>query len=110
MQDFARKLACQDAMVLGVKGEILETAFSNFFWRLGSRLYIPSSKLPVLQGVALECVKLAACDLGMKVHEVSTSWLDLPSEAQCYVCNALRGIRSVTSVGERNFQRDLSFE
>jgi branched-subunit amino acid aminotransferase/4-amino-4-deoxychorismate lyase len=63
-----------------------------------------------MQGIALECVKLAARDVGMTVHEVSTSWLDLPSEAQCYICNALTDIRPVTSVGERNFQRDLRFE
>lgn len=110
VQDFAWKQGCEDALVLGVKGEILETAFSNFFWRLGDQLFVPACTLPLLQGIALECVKQAACILGLQVQEVSVPWSDLPKEAHCFTCNALTDLRSVTCIGERLFQKDLYFE
>ncbi len=46
--DEANRAGCDDALLKCSEGFVTETAFANFFWRLGSDLFTPSSTLPLM--------------------------------------------------------------
>lgn len=110
VRDFARKREYDDAIMSSAKGFILETAFSNIFWRRENNLFIPDPELPYYHGVAIDFVVEAAKHLGMQVHYARTNFDEISSDFQIYTCNAIKGICPAYSVGENFFERDLIFE
>ncbi|MBA3602162.1 MAG: aminotransferase class IV [Parachlamydiaceae bacterium] len=106
----SHRAGCDDALMKCSEGFVTETAFANFFWRLGSDLFTPSSTLPLMSGLALTFIKMAAEDMRCNWHEVRVSAAQIPNEAQLFVCNSMTGIVPVESYHHISFRRDFSFE
>jgi branched-subunit amino acid aminotransferase/4-amino-4-deoxychorismate lyase len=106
----AKRHGCDDGIVLSPEGYLTETAFANFFWRQGNCLMTPSSALPLLWGVTLQYVELAARQLNLEWQEVIKTPAELPADANLFVCNSLKGILPVSSYDYSLFPRDLAFE
>ncbi|MCH9611411.1 MAG: hypothetical protein S4CHLAM81_11770 [Chlamydiales bacterium] len=89
---YLRELAkpCDDCLLLGEGGEILETAVGNLYWELDGQLYTPDpDRLPIYFGVAIGQMK--------KVRRVVIRLDELPPEAKLFRINAL-GTSSVIHI------------
>lgn len=108
---YASQKNVDDALVTDSNGFVLETAFSNIFWRMGNQLITPDFRLPLLPGIALKMVRLAAeRELEIPMYNVYLPLEAIPSEAQIYLCNSLKGIVPVVAIDGKTFSRDLSWE
>ena len=110
IKEYARSLGCADALTTNGKGYVLETAFSNIFWRMKEGLYIPDPALELLYGISLKVVEKVAKSLNLAVHYVCSSLQDIPKDAQLFTCNALSGPCPVVEVEGERKERDLDFE
>ena len=108
--DEAISQGCDDALMINLEGFVTETAFANFFWRVGSDLFTPSSTLPLMSGLALTFIKKATESMGCNWHEVRVKPEQIPMEAQLFICNSMTGIVPVTVYNQMDFGRDLEFE
>jgi 4-amino-4-deoxychorismate lyase len=90
--DYAKTRGFDDAIVLSCEGFIMETAFSNIFWVVGQEVFVPCSGLDLLLGITI----LKQIDeyrlKGYKVSFVKAKVEDIPSNAQIYICNSIRGV------------------
>lgn len=110
VMDYAKSQGCDDAVIVDPKGVWLETAFSNLFWRDGDELIIPHVDLPLLYGVAIRIVVMAAKALNMSTRQVKARREEVPVTAQLFVCNSISGICPVVEVGGKPYSRDPYFE
>lgn len=110
IKDFARTREYDDALVFSQEGFLLETAFSNIFWRKNDELFIPDPALSHYQGSTIAFVKKAAEKIGMTVYFVQATYSELPDEGQFFICNSMRGICPAFIVVDKFFERDLNFE
>lgn len=108
IKDFARQQNCDDAIVKGFDGIMLETAFSNLFWKIDDGIYYPSPKLPLLFGSTQRTMLEAAIQMGVKLFEVKEK--QLPLEAQVYICNSMIGLCPVIEMAGLSLTRDVDFE
>lgn len=99
-----------DALVLDENGFILETAFSNVFWRIGTDIFSPDPSLPLLEGIAIHLVEETAAAMQLNYRPVRMRLDEIPNDAQLFVCNSLKGVCPVTSINERLFNRDFTWE
>lgn len=110
IKEFARKQAFDDACTLSAEGFLLETAFSNIFWRRGDRLSVPDPSLSLMHGATIRFAAKAAGHLGMSVEYAKEQVGNIPTDAQMYICNSLQGIQAVSSIDHYIFKRDFGFE
>lgn len=108
--DDAAQHGCDDAVMLCPEGFLTETAFANIFWRHENQLYSPAPSLPLLYGIALTHVKIAAKRMRWQWHDVKMSPARLPQDAQLFICNSMKGIVPVAMYDNVPFSRDPSFE
>ncbi len=92
------------------KDVILESAFSNIFWKLDDKVYTPSSTLPLYFGTTLSFHLKTVTNLGYHVHEVQHTLNAIPSDACVYLCNSLNELAQVNRIENRRFSYDLNFE
>lgn len=108
--DYALKHGFDDVLVRDHHGIVLETAFANLFWRVGENLFFPDSSLPLMQGVTLQVLLVAAGNVGLHLHPIQAKLQDIPPEAQLYLCNSLKGIVPVIAIDSKKINRDEAFE
>lgn len=110
IMDEAVRHGCDEALLISPEGYVTETAFANFFWRLGADVFTPSPRLPLMSGIALMFAEMAAKRLGLSWHEVRVTRERIPVDAQLFICNSMKGIVPVSAYASKLFQRDHSFE
>lgn len=94
----AKERGWDDCLTQTESGVLLEAGYSNLFWIEGERLYTPDwERLPLLHGVYLQAV----LELGYTVERVVCQLGEIPSTAHLFLCNTLRGIAPIASIGER---------
>jgi 4-amino-4-deoxychorismate lyase len=108
IKNYALNNGFDDCIVKNEKGYILETAFTNIFWKLNSQIFIPDPSLAYYFGVSIERVIEAA-----KINQINVVFIkatEIPASAQVYLCNSMIGICPITLIETTSFSRDLSFE
>lgn len=105
---YALQNGYDDAVTLDCSGNILETSFSNLFWRIGDHLYIPDPNLPYLEGIMLYVVRRVAEKMGMEINFVQST--HIPEEAQVFLCNSLKHFCPVVQMAERSYALDPEWE
>jgi len=93
--DYAKNAGFDDALVLSPEGFVLETAFSNVFWRHAGRVYAPDPALPFLEGVTCQHYFKS---LEQPVGYAKMCLDEMPGDAEFYSCNALKGIVRATLI------------
>lgn len=106
----AIQVGFDDAILTDTNGFLLETAFSNIFWRVDACIFTPDFELPLLCGVTIEVVCDAARRMGMHLCRVRQILDNIPQKAQFFLCNSLKGVVPVTAIDHRKFSRDHYFE
>ena len=110
MADYAVKQGYDDAIVCDPQGMILETSVANVFWRQGNNLFFPNLSLPLYPGITLQVILKIAEKMNLGIHPIKARLEEISTDAQFYLCNSMKGIVPVVSIGEKKFERDPSFE
>lgn len=87
-----------DAVFVGLGGELLELPTSNLWWRSGETLYTPSLELGILAGVNRAALLELAPTLGYRTVEGVFTADDLAAADEAFVSSTVREVMPVVSI------------
>ncbi|HKQ01900.1 MAG TPA: aminotransferase class IV [Actinomycetes bacterium] len=97
-QRAARARGADDAVLVGLGGELLEAPTANLWWRSGQTLFTPSLDLGILAGIT----RATLCDLaptrGLKVLEGVYTAEDLLAADEAFLSSSTRELMPVVEV------------
>gem|GEM_PF-994733 len=96
----AQAAGADDMLFSSADALILESCFSNVFLYRDQCLYTAPLSLPLLPGTARHLLLEKAPALGLKVLEEGFSAEELLPSDSLFLCNAVRGLQPVQSLGE----------
>ena len=97
-QRAARARGADDAVLVGLGGELLEAPTANLWWRTGHTLHTPSLDLGVLAGITRAVLRELAPGLGLKVLEGVFTAEDLAAADEAFLSSSTREIMPVIEV------------
>ena len=97
-QRAARARGANDAVLVGLGGELLEAPTANLWWRTGHTLHTPSLDLGVLAGITRTVLRELAPGLGLKVLEGVFTAEDLAAADEAFLSSSTREIMPVVEV------------
>jgi 4-amino-4-deoxychorismate lyase len=97
----ARRMGADDAVFVGLGGELLEGPTANLWWRAGDTLYTPSLDLGILAGVTRLTLLELAAGSGYRVVEGVFTAEDLAEAEEAFTSSSTREIMPVASVDGR---------
>ena len=97
-QRAARARGADDAVLVGLGGELLEAPTANLWWRTGHTLHTPSLDLGVLAGITRTVLRELAPGLGLKVLEGVFTAEDLAAADEAFLSSSTREIMPVVEV------------
>ena len=97
-QRAARARGADDAVLVGLGGELLEAPTANLWWRTGHTLHTPSLDLGVLAGITRTVLRELAPGLGLKVLEGVFTAEDLAAADEAFLSSSTREIMPVIEV------------
>jgi 4-amino-4-deoxychorismate lyase len=97
-QRAARSLGADDAVFIGLGGELLEAPTSNLWWRAGRTLYTPSLELGILAGVTRAALLELADPNGYRVVEGVFTKEDLDDAEEAFLTSSTREVMPVVAV------------
>jgi 4-amino-4-deoxychorismate lyase len=100
-QRAARSVGADDAVFIGLGGELLEAPTSNLWWRIGRTLYTPSLELGILAGVTRAALLELACPTGYRVVEGVFTKEDLGGAEEAFLTSSTREVMPVVTVDGR---------
>ncbi len=98
--EFKRKRA-QEGIMLSINGELTEGTISNLFLVKKNRLYTPSPRCGILNGVTRRWVLDLARGAGIAVRETRLRRSDLYGADECFLTNTSMEVMPVVRVGGR---------
>jgi 4-amino-4-deoxychorismate lyase len=110
ISDYAIKKGFDDALVLNSQGVILDTSIANFFWKTDKQLLYPDPMLEYYQGITLQVVLENVISLGYTINPIRMKLEEIPDDAFLYLCNSMKGVLPVISIGSKTYGRDEVFE
>jgi 4-amino-4-deoxychorismate lyase len=97
-QRAARARGADDAVLVGLGGELLEAPTANLWWRTGHTLHTPSLDLGVLAGITRTVLCELAPGLGLRVLEGVFTAEDLAAADEAFLSSSTREIMPVVEV------------
>jgi 4-amino-4-deoxychorismate lyase len=97
-QRAARARGADDAVLVGLGGELLEAPTASLWWRTGRTLATPSLDLGILAGITRAVVGQLAPGLGLKVLEGVYTAEDLAAADEAFLSSSTREIMPVIEV------------
>ena len=97
-QRAARARGADDAVLVGLGGELLEAPTANIWWRTGHTLHTPSLDLGILAGITRTVLRELAPGLGLKVLEGVFSAEDLAAADEAFLSSSTRELMPVIEV------------
>jgi 4-amino-4-deoxychorismate lyase len=97
-QRTARARGADDAVLVGLGGELLEAPTANLWWRIGDTLHTPSLELGILAGITRAAVGDLAPGLGLKVLDGVFTAEDLTAADEAFLSSSTREIMPVVEV------------
>jgi 4-amino-4-deoxychorismate lyase len=97
-QRAARARGADDAVLVGLGGELLEAPTANLWWRTGHTLHTPSLELGILAGITRTVLRELAPGLGLKVLEGVFTAEDLAAADEAFLSSSTREIMPVVEV------------
>ncbi len=97
----ARAAGADDALFIGLGGELLESPTSNLWWRVGRTLYTPSLELGILAGVTRATLLELAAPAGYRVVEGVFTKEDLGDAEEAFLSSSAREVMPVVTVDGR---------
>jgi 4-amino-4-deoxychorismate lyase len=97
-QRTARARGADDAVLVGLGGELLEAPTANLWWRVGDTLHTPALELGILAGITRAVVADLAPALGLKVLDGVFTAEDLTAADEAFLSSSTREIMPVVEV------------
>jgi 4-amino-4-deoxychorismate lyase len=97
-QRAARTHGADDAVLVGLGGELLEAPTANLWWRTGHTLHTPSLDLGILAGITRAVVADLAPGLGLKVLDGVFTAEDLTAADEAFLSSSTRELLPVVEV------------
>jgi 4-amino-4-deoxychorismate lyase len=97
-QRTARARGADDAVLVGLGGELLEAPTANLWWRTGHTLHTPSLELGILAGITRTVVGELAPGLGLKVLDGVFIAEALTAADEAFLSSSTREIMPVVEV------------
>jgi 4-amino-4-deoxychorismate lyase len=97
-QRTARDRGADDAVFVGLGGELLEAPTANLWWRAGNTLYTPALDLGILAGVTRSVLAELAPGLGLRVLEGVFTAEDLGGAEEAFLSSSTREVMPVVRV------------
>jgi 4-amino-4-deoxychorismate lyase len=97
-QRAARASGADDAVLVGLGGELLEAPTANLWWRSGQTLLTPSVDLGILAGITRALLCELAPSLGLKVLEGVFGAEDLAAADEAFLSSSTRELMPVVEV------------
>jgi len=97
-QRTARARGVDDAVMVGLGGELLEAPTANLWWRVGDTLHTPALELGILAGITRAVVAELAPGLGLKVLDGVFTAEDLAAADEAFLSSSTREIMPVVEV------------
>jgi 4-amino-4-deoxychorismate lyase len=94
-QRTARAAGADDAVLVGLGGELLEAPTANLWWRSGQTLFTPSLDLGILAGITRAVLGELAPTLGLKVLEGVYTAEDLAAADEAFLSSSTREVMPV---------------
>jgi 4-amino-4-deoxychorismate lyase len=97
-QRTARDRGADDAVLVGLGGELLEAPTASLWWRTGQTLFTPSLDLGILAGITRATLCDLAPTLGLKVLEGVYTAEDLLAADEAFLSSSTRELMPVIEV------------
>jgi 4-amino-4-deoxychorismate lyase len=97
-QRTARARGADDAVLVGLGGELLEAPTASLWWRSGQTLFTPSLDLGILAGITRAVLADRAPTLGLKVLEGVYTAEDLAGADEAFLSSSTREVMPVVEV------------
>jgi 4-amino-4-deoxychorismate lyase len=97
-QRMARSRGADDAILVGLGGELLEAPTATLWWRVGHTLHTPSLDLGILAGITRAVLLDLAPTLGLKVLEGVFTAEDLAVADEAFLSSSTRELMPVVEV------------
>ncbi|HEX2374578.1 MAG TPA: aminotransferase class IV [Actinomycetota bacterium] len=97
-QRAARARGADDAVLVGLGGELLEAPTASLWWRTGQTLHTPALDLGILAGITRAVLRDLAPGLGFKVLEGVFTADDLAAADEAFLSSSTREIMPVVEV------------
>ena len=97
-QRTARSRGADDAILVGLGGELLEAPTATLWWRVGQTLHTPSLDLGILAGITRAVLLDLAPTLGFKVLEGVFTAEDLATADEAFLASSTRELMPVVEV------------
>jgi 4-amino-4-deoxychorismate lyase len=97
-QRTARARGADDAVFVGLGGELLEAPTASLWWRAGDTLYTPALDLGILAGVTRSALCELAPGLGLRVLEGVFTAEDLAGAEEAFLSSSTREVMPVVQV------------
>jgi 4-amino-4-deoxychorismate lyase len=97
-QRTARARGADDAILVGLGGELLEAPTANLWWRVGHTLHTPSLELGILAGITRAVLLDLAPGLGLKALEGVFTAEDLAAADEAFLSSSTRELMPVVEV------------
>jgi 4-amino-4-deoxychorismate lyase len=97
-QRTARARGADDAVLVGLGGELLEAPTASLWWRTGQTLFTPALALGILAGITRAAVRDLAPGLGLKVLEGVYTAEDLLAADEVFLSSSTRELMPVVEV------------
>jgi|SRR5215207_505849 4-amino-4-deoxychorismate lyase len=97
-QRAARARGADDAVLVGLGGELLEAPTASLWWRTGQTLHTPSLDLGILAGITRAVIGDLAPTLGLKVLEGVFTAEDLAAADEAFLSSSTRELMPVIEV------------
>jgi 4-amino-4-deoxychorismate lyase len=97
-QRTARARGADDAVLVGLGGELLEAPTANLWWRSGQTLFTPTLDLGILAGITRAVVLDLAPGLGLEVREGVFTAVDLTAADEAFRSSSTREVMPVVEV------------
>ena len=94
----ARAQGADDAILVGLGGELLEAPTATLWWRVGDTLHTPSLDLGILAGITRAVLLDLAPTLGLKVLEGVFTAEDLAAADEAFLSSSTRELMPVVEV------------
>nr|UWI51484.1 aminotransferase class IV [Clostridioides difficile] len=105
-KNIANKNGYNDGIFINSEGVILECSMSNIFFIKGSKVYTPSSKLPILNGTIKKRIIKICDELHIELVENEINISEISSFDFVFVTNSLMGAMKVTEIDKTEFSKE----
>lgn len=110
IKHMAKNAGYDEMLVLSPQQELLEVSCGNIFWVHGEKFCTPCPRLPLLHGIALQCLEKCAQALGFTVEHHKYTLKDISADAHLFICNALICVQPVASLAQKNYPLNPAIE